>query len=100
MDKGVWQVTVHGVTRTGYNLSSKPLPLHHIEPQHRCDKETHGLVPEGNRSSVRAFFFFFFEGVWWCWVLVFTVKEKGNTHKKNRHSSPLLFQCLSDARRI
>ena len=58
MGREVWQATVHGVTRTGYNLPSKPLPPCHIEPQRRCDKETRDPVSEGNRYSVGAFFFF------------------------------------------
>ena len=56
MGRGVLQATVHGVTRTGYNLPSKPLSPCHIEPQRRCNKETRDPVSEGNRSSVGAFF--------------------------------------------
>ena len=26
MDRGAWQATVHGVTRVGHNLATKPLP--------------------------------------------------------------------------
>ena len=27
MDRGTWQATVHGVTRVGHNLGTKPPPL-------------------------------------------------------------------------
>jgi len=27
MDRGVWQTTVHGVTRVGHNLATKPSPV-------------------------------------------------------------------------
>ena len=27
MDRGAWQATVHGVTRVGYNLATKPPPI-------------------------------------------------------------------------
>jgi len=27
MDRGAWKVTVHGVTRVGHNLATKPPPL-------------------------------------------------------------------------
>ena len=30
MDRGVWQATVHGVTRFGHNLATKP-PPHNID---------------------------------------------------------------------
>ena len=31
MDRGEWQVTVHGITRVGYDLTTKPpLPNLHI----------------------------------------------------------------------
>ena len=29
MDKGAWQATVHGITRVGNNLESKPPPPTH-----------------------------------------------------------------------
>ena len=28
MDRGAWWATVHGVTRVGYNLATKPPHLH------------------------------------------------------------------------
>ena len=27
MDRGAWQATVHGITRVGHNLATKPLPV-------------------------------------------------------------------------
>ena len=29
MDRGAWQATVHGVTKVGHDLVSKPPPMHH-----------------------------------------------------------------------
>ena len=26
MDRGAWQATVHGITRVGHDLATKPLP--------------------------------------------------------------------------
>ena len=30
MDRGAWQATVHGITRVGHNLATKP-PLHKLQ---------------------------------------------------------------------
>ena len=31
MDRGAWQVTVHGVTRVGQDLATKPTPMGKLE---------------------------------------------------------------------
>ena len=32
MDRGAWQATVHGVTRVGHDLATKPLPIYYYVP--------------------------------------------------------------------
>ena len=30
MDRGAWRATIHGITRVGHNLVTKPPPFHNI----------------------------------------------------------------------
>ena len=38
MDRGAWRATVHGITRVGHDLATKPPPLH-------CDPEDFVYYP-------------------------------------------------------
>ena len=44
MDRGVWQTTVHGVTRVGHNLATKPSPV--------VQWLRHGISPAGGGGSI------------------------------------------------
>ena len=61
MDRGAWWATVHGVTRVGHDLATKPLNHHHLflDPTPRVinrndnDKQTSAAVHEVAKSWTR-----------------------------------------------
>ena len=64
MDRGAWQATVHGVTRTGHYLATKPPPFSKIwtEEEHR--------IPEGQswQAASEMTRFWLSHHRWGCWT--------------------------------
>ena len=67
MDRGVWWTTVHGVSRVGHDLATKP---------HHHHQQTYKKTYSNSNSSIVSYFlhFFFFTVfkifIWLHWVLV------------------------------